>query len=345
MNTVLLIPALAPDGRLCQVVENCMALGLERVLVVDDGSAAEYAAVFARTEALGAKVLRHETNRGKGAALKTGIAAAAELWPDTAGVVTADADGQHAPEDILRVAQALEGAEGLVLGVRDLSAPGVPKTSRWGNAFSAAFFRLATGVKCRDTQTGLRGIPRSLFPQALDTPGERYDFEMNLLMAVAKGKRELTMVPIRTIYLDGNSSSHFRVVRDSLLIYRQPLRYLAVALGSMAVDLGLFTLLTATVLPADYAGVSWAAVIARCVSGLMNFLLNQNWCFRVKRRTADQAVKYALLFLCAMAVSSQATAALRLLPIPLPLTKALVDLVIFYVNYLVQSRWIFRDKD
>jgi len=345
LKTVVLIPALNPNGHLLRTIEGCMALGLERILVVDDGSGEEYRAVFDQAQALGAQVLRHQVNRGKGAALKTGIRGAEERWPDTDGVVTADADGQHAPEDILRVARGLEGGADLVLGVRDFSGPEVPRKSRMGNAFSAAFFRLTTGVRCGDTQTGLRGIPGRMFAFALETPGERYDFEMNLLMETAKSRRRIEMLPIRTIYLDQNSASHFRVVRDSLLIYRRTIRYLLVAGGSCALDLGLFALLTATVFPTDRAGISWATVIARCASGLFNFKANQMWCFQVKKRTAAQAGKYLALFLCVMLASSQIVALLRRLPLPLTLTKAVVDVALFFFNYQIQSRWIFADRD
>jgi len=344
VKTVVLIPALRPGEHLADVVGRCMALGLGRVLVVDDGSGTESAAVFEAVAALGAAVARHPSNRGKGAALKTGMAAALEAFPDLTGVVTADADGQHAPEDILRVAQALERhPDNLVLGARALSKDEAPLRSRFGNRFSAGMFFLMTGQRCHDTQTGLRGLGRGILDFALEIPGERYDYEMNLLVESARQGIPLEMLEIRTIYYDNNSGSHFRVVRDSALIYQGLLKYLAVALGSSLVDLGLFALLAAFVFCDETAGIWAATAVARCISGAVNFKLNQVWCFRPRRRTGGQLGRYGVLFVGCIVASSALVSLLDLLPIPLPLVKAAVDTALFAVNYQVQKRWVFSE--
>ena len=106
---------------------------------------------------------------GKGAALKTGIRAAAEYFPNDTGIVTADGDGQHLTKDILRVSEELsENPGSLVLGVRDFSGRNVPWRSRFGNRFTSFFFRITNGVRLSDTQTGLRGFSSTLY----DTLGE-----------------------------------------------------------------------------------------------------------------------------------------------------------------------------
>ena len=345
MKTVVLIPALRPGEHLPAVVARCIALGLTRVVVVDDGSGAEHVGVFEQVAALGAVVARHDCNRGKGAALKTGIGAALEAFPDLTGVVTADADGQHAPEDILRVAEALEQhPDSLVLGARALSRGETPLRSRFGNRVSAGLFFLMTGRHCHDTQTGLRGLGRGLLDFALETPGARYDYEMNLLVEAARRKTPLEMVEIRTIYYDNNSGSHFRAVRDSALIYQGPLKYLAVALGSSLADLALFALFAAFVFGDETAGIWAATAVARCLSGALNFRLNQVWCFRPKKRTGGQLWRYGVLFMGCIVASSALVSLLDLLPIPLPLIKAVVDSALFAVNYLVQKRWVFAEK-
>ena len=131
----LVIPALEPDGRLPVLLR---ALGPDwsgPAVVVDDGSSAAAQPYFAEAERLGATVLRHPANRGKGAALKTAFAHCLAVWPDLLGCVTADADGQHTPADILRLATALRGRPGILwLGCRDFATPGVPAKSRLGNA-------------------------------------------------------------------------------------------------------------------------------------------------------------------------------------------------------------------
>lgn len=339
MRTVVLIPSLNPDGHLEEVVRGCLGQGLREVVVVNDGSDPSCGPTFAQVEALGAVVEHHPVNRGKGAALKTGIRAALEHFPALEGVVTADGDGQHLPEDIRRVAQALCGQERpFVLGIRDFSGQQVPWRSRIGNRITSFFLRKAIGLDCPDTQTGLRGLPRALLPQLLELPGDRYEYETNMLTHVTAIHYPIQMIPIQTVYEDNNRGSHFRTVVDSARIYRRPLKYAASSLISCALDLGLFTLL------ALYLDIMAATVLARCMSGYVNFKLNQRWSFQVRRRTRTQFWKYLLLWLCVMLISGGAVSALRVLPIPLTLTKALVDMVLFVANYVVQRRLIFREE-
>ena len=344
MKAVVLIPSLNPNEQLCRVIEGCMALGLGRIVVVNDGSSAEYQPIFDAAAARGAQVLRHDKNRGKGAALRTGIQGAADFFPDAPGVVTADADGQHAPADILRVSEALgQKPLELVMGVRDFDQGNTPSRSRMGNRISAGLFYLMTRVRCQDTQTGLRGIPRDTFPLALETPGERYDYEMNLLVEIARRGQPILMLPIETIYFDNNSGSHFRAVRDSALIYQRPLKYLVTGLSSSILDLALFHLFTLLFFGSTTAGIWYATGLARCGSGLYNFKLNQIWSFQVKNRTMGQFWKYLLLFVAVMALSSAAVSLLKFIPIHLTILKALVDIVLFCMNYQIQRRWIFVD--
>ena len=115
-RVVVLIPAYKPDERLIELTRELRGKDLD-VLLVDDGGGEAYAHIFGDCRALGAQVAVHAVNLGKGRALKTGINAALQLWPDMAGIVTADADGQHTPADILRLIDALgEHPHSLVLG-------------------------------------------------------------------------------------------------------------------------------------------------------------------------------------------------------------------------------------
>jgi putative flippase GtrA len=339
------MPALNPNEQLCGVIKRCIELGLSRVVVVNDGSCAEYERFFDEVRELGAHVVRHEKNRGKGAALKTGIRHVLSSYPDAEGVVSADADGQHAPEDIIKVAMAVvRQSHGIVLGSRDFSKGNTPARSRAGNRISAGLFFLMTGMHCRDTQTGLRGIPPEMFGMALETPGERYDYEMNFLIEIARKKLPIAAVPIRTIYFGNNSASHFRTVRDSALVYQRPLKYAAVSLGSGAVDLGLFALLVSLIFGREVWGVWFATAIARCASGFFNYKLNQIWSFKAKKRTAGQFWKYLILFVSVIAVSSISVNLLKFLPVSITLIKAVLDTALFFANYQIQRRWVFADR-
>ena len=215
LDIAILIPAYQPDAKLVGLVEALRA-DFPHVVVVDDGSTGceeTFAAIRNHVEAL----LMHSSNRGKGAALKTGFAWIREHLPAVAGVVTADADGQHVPEDIRRVAEATATRKGgIVLGVRTFEGP-IPFRSRWGNGWARILFRLLTGLALRDTQSGLRGIPPDMLDRMLALRGDRYEYETRMLVDARRHALPPLQIPIKTVYLEGNRSSHFRPFRDTLL--------------------------------------------------------------------------------------------------------------------------------
>ena len=108
-----------------------------------------------------------------------------------------------------------EHPEGLVLGVREFAGK-IPFRSRLGNVWTRALFRLVTGISLRDTQTGLRGIPRGLFERLLGIPGDRYEYELRMLVDARFHPSPPLQVPIETVYIDGNKSSHFRPFEDTV---------------------------------------------------------------------------------------------------------------------------------
>jgi glycosyltransferase involved in cell wall biosynthesis len=215
---LVLIPAWQPDYRLVSLVEELRGCGFAGILVVDDGSLETSGRVFEELQRLSSVLLvRHERNRGKGRALKTGIEFVLREMPEIQGVVTADADGQHTAADIVRVAKALYGEERLVLGMRAFGGV-MPLRCRVGNGVTRSLFRLLTGVRLSDTQTGLRGIPRKMFEELVEMEGERYEYEMVVLTRLCRAERLPVEVPIETVYLDGNRSSHFKPLADSVQI-------------------------------------------------------------------------------------------------------------------------------
>lgn len=217
----LLVPAHHPAEQLPDLVRRMLAAepGLFRAaIVVDDGNEAEWRPIFDAVARLPeAVVVRRATRGGKGAALKAGIAHALDTWPDLAGVVTADADGQHAPADVARVGRALAKApDHLVLGSRRFHRS-VPLRSRAGNEITRTVFRWVTGVALLDTQTGLRGWPRELARRSLRARGDGFEYELQALLGALDAPR--LEVPIETIYENENRLSHFRPIQDSVRIY------------------------------------------------------------------------------------------------------------------------------
>ena len=349
MDAVVAIPALDPDRRLVELVDELHDRGFTRFIVVDDGSSNNAQPVFQALERRGVRVVRHVQNLGKGSAIKTAIAQMRLAYPQATHLVTMDADGQHLPDDAVAVCRAAEDNPGaLVLGTRDFSGGGVPARSRIGNGFSTLYFKMDTGVSCHDTQTGLRVIPHSLFSLAMATPGSRYDYEMNFLTAVAKKGIPLQMVPITVVYEQGNSSSHFLAVRDSLLIYRQFIRFSGSSIVCSMVDLAVFALLVAMLGLETAPLVAVATVLARVLSGALNFELNRSWSFADSgSRRGDagvQATRYGILFVAQMLASMGLVTALSFLPVPLVIVKALVDGSLFFVSHFIQRNWVFRQS-
>ncbi|MEV4703377.1 glycosyltransferase family 2 protein [Actinoplanes sp. NPDC049316] len=222
---VVLLPVYQPGETLLSLVDE---LDAARVVIVDDGSDPAAAAVLDRAAERGCTVLRHPVNRGKGAALKTGFRHIAEAYPGE-DVVCADADGQHRADEVCRVADRVRETGRMVLGVRRFA--GMPLRSRVGNTLTCLLFQAVTGRIVTDTQTGLRGYPGAMLGRLGSVPGERFEYEMNVLLEAARLGNPIDEVTIATTYLDDNASSHFAVVADATRIYWPMLRFAASRAG------------------------------------------------------------------------------------------------------------------
>ena len=221
---VVIIPVYQPDNRLIEITDQLWADGC-RIIVIDDGSGAQYRHIFEKLNDI-CIVLHHRENRGKGAAIKTGLAyVKGEIWDsDVIGVM--DADGQHLTQDMQKLLEyAGKHRKTLVLGTRTVG-PEMPLRSRLGNRITRTVFRLVSGVKVSDTQTGLRAFSCELLTKLLSVGGERYEYEMNVLVEAVKAHIPIAEIKIHTIYLDrSNSGSHFRKIRDSFRIYRDLFKF------------------------------------------------------------------------------------------------------------------------
>ncbi len=333
---IVLIPSYEPDTRLVTLVGSLRAVPGLRVLVVDDGSGPAYAAHFAAVIALGATVVTHEVNRGKGAALKTGFAHALATWSGEP-LVCADSDGQHAPADILRVADAIAEGPDVVLGVRRFTGR-VPMRSRIGNVLTRRLFALATGVPIIDTQTGLRGYPARVLPWLLDIPGDRFDYELRTLLAAARERRSTVQVDIETIYLDDNASSHFRPVRDSALIYRQLAAFAASSLLGFTVDV--LVLAIALWLTGHLVG---SVVLARLVSASVNYTVNRRFVFAADgiASTRTSLPRYAALAAVILGTNVLLMQALVAATASTVIAKIVTEVTLFVLSYGVQRTVVF----
>ena len=345
MTTVALIPSYQPDARLLGLAEALHARGVEEV-VVDDGSGEGYRSLFASVRRF-ATVIGYGANRGKGHAIKEGLAYIQRTYPADAVVVTVDADGQHDPADVLLCAQEARGVDdALVLGSRCFDGDDIPLRSRLGNKITCQAYRLASGVRVGDTQTGLRAFSVRLCEMMLAVSGERYEYEMNVLLACPAHDVPIREVPIQTIYEEGNPTSHFRPVRDSLLIYRGILAFAASSFASFLVDYLLFGLLSALLAPYGAHGVVAANVGARIVSASVNFGINRTLVFHSRERLYVTAVRYAMLALSILVANTLAMLFLvDLVGVPALWAKLAVETLFFFASWRTQRSVVFAGKE
>jgi dolichol-phosphate mannosyltransferase len=220
-ETIILIPSLEPTEKLIHYVDELKEYGFYRIVVVDDGSPEPYRLIFERLREQGCAVIHHAENMGKGAALKSGMHYIRANYPSYSCVVTVDSDGQHAAEDVYQVARVAKRQAGaLVLGIRDFRQPHVPIKSWIGNRISSAVFALLYGRYLQDTQTGLRAFGPQVLPLMLQVPGDRFEYELQVLIACIRSGIPIVTLPIRVIYENGNAGTHFKPIRDSLSIMK-----------------------------------------------------------------------------------------------------------------------------
>lgn len=352
MNTsrecVVLIPAYQPDEKLVSLVD-ALRPEFGRIVVVNDGSTG-CDAVFEKIAAKVDALLVHETNRGKGAAIKTGLQHVLANYPETCGVVTADADGQHRLPDIKAVAEAMSSnPSGLTLGVRKFTGK-VPLRSVFGNKFTIYVFFLLTGMKVSDTQTGLRGIPAKLLRRVSKLPGRRYEYEMNMLADAKRHESPPQEIPIETIYIADNASSHFHPVRDAIRIYRSLLQFCISSVAAFLLDNAVFTVLI-SILNKTPEGreidILLAFCTARFVSGNFQYFYNRFVVFRQKVRKRSY-LQYWVLAMAIALVSALFTGVLshaaNVCGFWITLVKIAVETGMFFGSYSIQKKWIFRKR-
>jgi glycosyltransferase involved in cell wall biosynthesis len=337
----MIIPALNPLPLLLELLKDLQDQGVNHILLVDDGSSVEFQSVFDAASALGVTVLHHSANMGKGAALKTAFERA--YIQGYSAVVTVDADGQHRATDAVRIArQVLQARSTIcVLGVRSFASD-IPLRSRFGNLLTRQIFSAFSQVRVSDTQTGLRGFSADLLPQLCKVPGDRYEFEMQMLLWLAESNILIKEIPIDTIYIDNNSQSHFHPIVDSLKIYWVLFRDFFVSVSSFGIDITLFSIFHAIT-----GQVFLSTYLSRSVSAVYNFLGSRLFVFRVldKTRLGREMILY---FLLALLLASGSGIIVQILSVRtgwgVTLCKIMTDLTLYITSFLVRRFVIFPVK-
>ena len=350
-NIPVIIPAYEPDEKLLVLLRQLKEAGISHIVVVDDGSGSDYQELFLQAEAAGCEVLHHAVNLGKGRALKTAFNACLLRFPGLCGCVTADSDGQHTPADILACMRKLwENPQALILGCRDFDAPSVPARSSFGNKCTRKVFRYLLGLSVSDTQTGLRAIPTLFMKELMQVKGERFEYETNMLIETKNLNIPILEVPVETVYIEENKTSHFNPIKDSVRIYLVFGKFLFSSLSSSVLDLLLFHILCMAFLPLgeEIRGIPYivaATVGARVISAVYNFLINYRVVFKSKGNLAVTAGKYGLLAVCQMMCSAFLVNGLYgLVGGAEVLIKMPVDVFLFFASFVIQREFVYRRK-
>ena len=214
METIILIPSFEPDNKLIELlksIDECY-----HVIVIDDGSGKKYFDIYEESKKY-AHVISYEKNMGKGYALKEGLKYIKDNYKDCI-IVTMDSDGQHKISDAKKLINYIESnLDSLAIGRRTWDKT-TPIRSRIGNYLTRKIYKKTTNISIYDTQSGLRAFSNKLLDYMLNTKGNRYEYEMNVLLNL--NNIPVKEIGIETIYFNKNKESHFKWFNDSKKIYK-----------------------------------------------------------------------------------------------------------------------------
>ena len=352
MKTSVILPSYNPSKKILNVVDELIKIGFDDIIIVDDGGSSDTLPIFEELKKISqCTVLHHEINKGKGRALKTGFTYFLENRNGYCGVITADDDGQHTPEDILRCAKLMEEKNKAIFGVRDFKAAGIPWKSRFGNRTTSLVFKFCCGITLSDTQTGLRALPCSYLNTIIGIKGERFEYETNMLLEMKQSSLEFQEEKISTIYENGNKSTHFNPIKDSIKIYAVIAKFLISSLSCSLIDIGIFTFINLLpfTLISERERIAIAYIIARIISSLVNFIANHKAVFRSENNISIAIIKYYLLcvvqlFLSYMLVLGFSSLFSLQQSIWQTVIKMFVDTFLFFISFVLQREWVFKNK-
>lgn len=348
-NIIVLIPSLNPPKEiLTTYLEDLKRAGMEKIILVNDGSREDYNSYFENLKNKGIDIFKHHKNFGKGRALKNAFNYILENYPEAEYIITADSDGQHTVEDIKNIAKIIisEREKSLYLGVRDFNQSNVPAKSRYGNKITSFVYRLLFSDRLTDTQTGLRAIHKDFLYDFLDLKGERFEYEINMLINASLTKKKIKEIPIKTVYFDNNSETHFNPIKDSIKIYSVMfntfIKFIFSAISSWILDIGLFSILFKIFDKLSYR-IFIATFFARLISGIYNFNINKSFVFEDDSNSKDKLLKYGILWAVQLLISAFLVNFIYdKLSFNASLIKIIVDTVLFIISYRIQRNHIFN---
>ena len=327
---VVLIPSYEPDEKLIKLVKKIKY----DTVVVNDGSNNSYDNIFNEVKEH-AKVISYKENMGKGYALKKGLKYIKDKYKSNYIVVTMDSDGQHSVSDIEKLVNKVE-YNTLILGKR-LRGYSTPLRSYLGNSITRLIYRLVSKKDIYDTQTGFRAFNNTLTDYMLNIPGNRYEYEMNVLLYLNDIK--VIEEEIETIYIENNKNSHFDGIKDSIRIYKQIIKFASISIISFIIDYILYTLFTM------FINITLSNVIARLISATFNYSMNKRVVFNDNNKLYKSLSMYTLLAIFILILNTIILNIFVNIGINIYVSKLITEMILFIISYLIQKNIIFKESD
>ncbi len=334
MKKIALIPSYEPNEKLIKIIDELNQNGFEIVLV-NDGSDNRFDSIFDTCKEK-CTYLTYSENKGKGYALKTGLQYIQENFKNDV-VVTMDSDGQHTIKDAKNLIEMAKKRENTIFLGKRLRTGNIPFKSRIGNVATRLMYRLSTGIDIYDTQTGLRAFQTNLIPFLLTVKGNRFEYEMNMLLDAPRNGIALEESVIETIYEENNTGTHFHPIKDSYLVYQQIIKFISSSFASFIIDYLFYCLGTVI-----FKSIVIANIVARIISSICNYTMNKKIVFKDDRKVGKSILKYYGLAVFILLVN---TSFLYLFVSVLGfnkfLMKLLIEIGLSIVSYIVQRRFVF----
>lgn len=245
----------------------------------------------------------------------------------------------------MRTANQCNGKKNTIItGIRCFKGK-IPIKSKIGNNITKYIFFLSTGIFLKDTQCGLRAFHTNLIPFMLDVKGNRLEYEMNVLLKASK-EIQIETIPIETIYINNNSSTHFKVVKDAYIIYKNIIKFSISSIISFLVDYSLYSILINILLFLnENIKIIIANIIARIISATINYMINKNHVFKDNQKHKQTAWKYFFLATGILIANTSIMMIIKKIVLEnLYIIKLITEIFLFIISFLIQRLIIFKKK-
>lgn len=352
LKHIIIIPSLNPNQRLISLVDELIDTKICRIVIVNDGSDMTCSSIFERLNNYkDVVVLNHKTNLGRGAALKTAFSYCIGNFKDCFGVVTATDDGQYKASEIIKVAQESERFQScLILGERPLDETNTSKIDYIGNKALRQAFRFLYDLKMSDPRTELRAIPMSELSWILKIKGQRYEYEVNMLIQAKRRNVKIKQIPIKISSFNLSEKSHYKTISDTtrivMIFLLNICLYSAASVLSIVIDVGTFFICNTFIFSkVDVAfRLFMSTVISRTLSSMWDFSINRKFFTKGVGEFKTHLVRYYTLWFCQMMTSYFLLYMLHsVIKINASILKGMVDIFLAIISYKIQLRYVFSN--